>query len=98
MNAQASIARIAVATCLIIAAGCGKEELVVPSGSDPVLRNASTTADAISTDENAVAKDPSGAFDPMTLRDGGDGLNGGEGEGGISDDGDDEADGERTKK
>jgi hypothetical protein len=98
MKAQASIARLAVATCLIIAAGCGKEELVVPSGSDPVLRNASTSADAIATGENAVAKDPSSVFDPMTLRDGGDGLDGGGSGGGISDDGDDEADGERTKK
>lgn len=92
------IARSTSVLCLLIAAGCGKEELVGPADPANEVRHTSSMNDGDAIDANSTAKDPSNTIDPMTLRDGGDGLDDGDGGGGISDDGDDEADGERTKK
>ena len=80
-------------------ASCAKDDLVAPHDCDH--------GDDVQTKAFLNASDPAGRpldielgkGDPsMMLRDGGTGDDGGEGGGGISDDGDDEADGERNKK
>ena len=101
MNVRLLIGRALVAGALLLATGCGKDEVVAPANDgDNTLR--STQINDLGDDAllNGTAKGGGGELNSATLRDGGTGELGDEGEdgGGISDDGDDEADGERNKR